>query len=689
MKPRLRDALYFAPVPEGAFLLGHRGPVSFTGASIYAWVTRLAPHLDGQSTLEELTAGQPPERAAMVRRVVTALREQGLIVDADADRPHELTPAEAERFAAELSVIGAFSDAAAIGLRRYLDSRILVVGAGHGVAALAEALLRSGARQVRVAAAHAPTDATERERLAEAVRRRDPEQRCEVVDGAGHPPEALVADTDVVLRIADAPASDRRLARACADAGLPVLQAVVCGEEAWLGPVGGDNGPMPWEAAWRRLRDVPAGGKQLTDVTATLVTSRLAQETFRRLTGATATTARPSLIRIDLLTLDSKSHPFLPHPFARAARCATAGEFLETVARLRQAPRLEEEEFSRSVMACIDGRLGVLGEVTERGFAQLPLRVAEVTVAAPAIRSGPVAPLLTLTVAGPDAATTRLRAALRGLAAYCCRLVDPRRLISAKDETPLLTGPADDGSALDMALEDLAAGRLSGRVWGLRLPDGAPCPVDVSAAFPALFHPTSPQSLDEGRDPVPPGVAAGYDWDEAIEAALLDHCLRRTLAEVTTAESPYPELAIDDITPDAIGARYRAMLDTVGETPTVYDVTGSTGVPTLAFCVGARTVAYACARNPADALREGWERVLLAYQSRVHEQPEYAPPPVPPLAPRLRGRRASPPPAPVDADGLVAALRVGGAVPVVIPLDHDPEVSRILPHVVCVVLTHG
>lgn len=651
MRPRLRDDVYLAPLPEGAFLLSHRGPVVFSGASIHAWIARLVPHLDGRSTLEALTSGQPPERAAMVHRVVAALREQGLVVDADADRPHELSPAEAERFAAELAVVGALSDAPAAGLRRYLDSRVLLVGAGRGVAALAEAMEQSGPR------------------------------RCDVLEVAGALPAERIAEADVVLRIAegDAPASDRPLDRACADAGVPMLQAVVCGEEAWLGPVGGDA-PVPWEAAWRRLRSAPPQGGPLTDVTATLVASRLAQEAFRRVTGVAAGSARPSLIRIDLQTLGSERHGFLPHPFTRAARCATAGEFLEAVEGIRRAPRLEEEELSRRVMACIDGRLGVLGEVTERGFVQMPLRVAEVTVANPV---GP-APAFTLIAAGPDAATARRRAALRGLAAYGCRQVDPRRLLARGDGTPLLAGPAaTDGAALDRAWVDLAAGRLSAQVWGLRLHDGAPRPVDVAAAFPALIRPGA------GWGPVPSGVAAGYDWGEAIEAALLDHCLGRALAEVTTAGPPYPELAVDSVALDPIGARYRAMLETVGERPTVYDVTGSLGVPALAFCVGPRTVAYACALHAADALREGWERVLLAYQAREHDQPEYAPPEVPPLAAPRRGDRTGPPPAPVEADGLVAALRAGGAVPVAVPLDHDPEVSRILPAMACVVLTDG
>jgi hypothetical protein len=57
----LREDAYYAPSPNdtGAVILTHQGRVSLTGPSIYQWIDRLAPFLNGQNSLPELTAALP------------------------------------------------------------------------------------------------------------------------------------------------------------------------------------------------------------------------------------------------------------------------------------------------------------------------------------------------------------------------------------------------------------------------------------------------------------------------------------------------------------------------------------------------------------------------------------------------------------------------------------------------------
>ena len=48
---KLRDDAYYAPTSEGICILTNSGEVVLTGPSIFQWVDRLVPYLDGSHTL--------------------------------------------------------------------------------------------------------------------------------------------------------------------------------------------------------------------------------------------------------------------------------------------------------------------------------------------------------------------------------------------------------------------------------------------------------------------------------------------------------------------------------------------------------------------------------------------------------------------------------------------------------------
>ena len=69
-------------------------------------------------------------------------------------------------------------------------------------------------------------------------------------------------------------------------------------------------------------------------------------------------------------------------------------------------------------------------------------------------------------------------------------------------------------------------------------------------------------------------------------------------------------------------------------------------------------------------------------QSAAEDQPIYAPAPVA-RQPRCSGARRTP----AQRGTIVDALRRAGRAVTVVLLDHDPEVSRIMPNLVAVVVT--
>jgi hypothetical protein len=512
--------VYFVPTPDGVCFVTPRGTEVFTGRSIHAWVERLAPYLDGHRTVDELTAGLTGERRAMVADTVCALLAKGLCTDLDARVPDSLPPWEIERYAAEIGYLEQFVDSPAAAFQRYRESRFVVVGSGVLGAALVGALARTGVTATRAG--------------------------DEVSD-------ALLADAEVVLHASDRPMLARalRLDRKCLRHKAILLHATVLDDEVWLGPTGGD-----WQSAWRRLQDTGARApfvdcphatvsRYLTGPAATVVANQMVLMALRRVSGVDdAWTMR----RIDLTTLESTDHRFRPHPLAAPP---VPGRSMPSAA-------VDPGDFDRRAARLLDGRLGIVTQLAEADLVQVPLCVATVRVAG---RGGPA----TITAAGPDFRTARLRAALRAAAHYAHTCVDLRR------------GPD---------------------VPGYALPDGTVRPVPAALAF------------GSGRAT---GLAAGYTWAEAVGTGVLAHCRALTLAERV---APRPV----DLPPDP----YRRPVELAGIPVEVHDITGTLGVPTFSFRVDGRTVACTTAVSRADAIHAGLELTLLDHQTGAHHQPESA-----------------------------------------------------------------
>lgn len=433
------------------------------------------------------------------------------------------------------------------------------------------------------------------------------------------------------------PEQVRQVERDCAEAGTLLAQVAVGADgEVWLAPAGDAASPR-WSAALPRLRPgTPLVGADLSGSPAaqTLVAARLVQGAFRVLTGVAAAAAPDRLIRVDPGTLVSAEHRFLPHPLAQPAAAPTEAEFRARVAALAGGERLTEEAVSQRVAGCVDDRFGIL-TLREHDWTQSPLHVTHATVHGG--RAG-----IDEIGEGFTYRSARVRAAMRGLARYGALAVDPRRL----------TG----GSALGYEIADPHRVRL----------------VPAELAFPPGYA---------------PGLAAGFDWQEAVRDGLLGCCLRLTLAELEDAATPYPRLDLAAVEMDPDGVRCRDLIAAAGEQPEVYDITGTLGVPCIACCLGPDTVTTTAGLTAAAAVAAGLLAALRTVQARLSGQPAFAPLPGPALPPQLRGSAGSLPDVDEwDSERLARRLRQTGREPVAVPLDHDPSVAELMPYLVHVVL---
>jgi putative thiazole-containing bacteriocin maturation protein len=665
-------------VPDGVFVLSSQASRGIKGQQIAQWLDRLAPYLDGSNTIDELVTSLSADKQQMVRTLIAFLARNGYVKDATKDEPHSLSADEQRVYEPEISYIDYFADSAAHRFQRYRESSIVVIGSGLTLAALVRALLQAGLRRVHViTTGECPADMT---LLIEDIRLtcvRDPFQEivhhvfeegeyaalADVLDGAG-----------MVLHVADRPMIGRALAlqRLCGERQHVLLQGVVVDGCAWLGPVASSQEGPGWEDAWRRLQanlpgeggssayafaDAPASapGPFLAGPTAAIVGNHLGFTCFKHVAGVE--TATEHLTRIDLETLRTTTHRFAAHPLARPAGPEDDLEFLARMCALRDGVPVDEDTFSQRAAECFDERLGLFTTLGEGHLTQLPLCVAQVVVSNPVdlidISSGhPYA-----VGVGDDFVSARRRATQRAFEIYASIMVDRRRFL-----------PADDMAASNPAAHET--------LWGFDLLDAKPRRIDAGLAFPSTTRAASPSTR-------PVGLTSGFDWTQAVTRGLLDHCTALTAAEARRCHVPFAAVDLSTQPLDEKGLRYQGILDSVGVPVSVYDITGSLGVPAYAFCVGAETVAYMAGPGCASAIAEGLELVLLSYQAKVNMQAQYAPPPVADLPPSLRGPISSQPGGRHDLDlqwrSLAEALASSGHRPVIVPLDHDPAVSRILP----------
>jgi putative thiazole-containing bacteriocin maturation protein len=693
VRPKLRGDTKYVPTPDGVYLENNHRVLRIPGKQVYQWVDRLAPYLDGNRSVVELTEGLSADRVDMVDQLVDMLAAAGFVKDVETDESHTLSPAETDAFAPEIAFIDYFCDSAAARFQTFRHIPVAAVGSGQTLTALVAANLAVGLRNVNVMITDEfPTDLDRWHQRLETARERDPDQALTVQMGTGWDGDeeavrAVLAPFKAVVHVCDRPMLARAamLDRVCRQDAKVLVQAVIVGDQAWIGPLIGpdDEQARGWESAWRRLQATRTGpaaerrrfaftddplapiSEYLTSSTAALVANHASFEVFKYLTGVLMPETRGRLLQVDLKTLRTTAHRFLPHPTCLpvAAVAAPSPEALaETIDRLAGGEPTDEQAFSQQVCDCFDDELGLFTFLGEGEFQQLPLNVCRVTISNPALLPEPDGSLTAIGL-GADMGMARRKAAQRACELYAASVVDVRRLVY------------DPGQGL--------------RVWGYDLTEQRPKLVAATSIFPTLRG-LAP-SLDSA-----PWLASGFSWAEAVATALASVCQQLTVAECNLDGEPFPLVDLDAGVLDEQGARYAQILRTWKVPVAVYDVTGTLQIPSFTFCVGNQTVAYRTGVDVCDALRYGLEQTVAYEQAWANHQPDYAPPDVADLPRRVRGTRLTVPQATSQPSGsgdwtrqqhrLCDALARRGRRVVAVPLDHDPAVTDVLPYIVNLVV---
>ncbi|RDI66466.1 hypothetical protein [Nocardia pseudobrasiliensis] len=376
---------------------------------------------------------------------------------------------------------------------------------------------------------------------------------------------------------------------------------------------------------------------------------------------------RREAVRFDPDTLESSVvKTTTDHPFAAPAATCSADEFGARIVELARSPRLTEAEFSARAAGFRGEWTGLFTDPDESDFAQIPLRVCRATVSDPVgllrLRGEPRPEVVGW---GGDFAFARYRAVEQALATYASIMVDPARL---------QTNSVRDSDAAGRAatLRALLTGAVRGHTHAYRLDDAAVLMVDATTAFPVLAAAT-PYRL-------PPGVAFGYSWDDAVCRGILGQCREIALRGLRTGES----VATRVRPPRGSATESATLARLFGAELELWQVRSVPAVPAAACTIGGRLVSCTSGLTFDDAATAALETALLRCQSMAEQRPEYAPRVPEDIV--VGGIAAEVHEAePMDLAVLTSMWARAGRRPVVVPLDHDPRLSAALPYLVHVV----
>jgi hypothetical protein len=575
-QPKMRADSFFIPGPDGTYFHNARGWYKLTSKIPYGLVERVVPFLDGTRSVDAITQTLSEAQRKAVNYVLQELSDHGFVRDALGDA-RVLEDSVLKQYEPEIAFLETMIERPRERFAHFREARILIDAPTLFETTL-PALWSLGLRVGAVVG----VDSAAVGRLVQTRQRVDATQQAEVVASLE---TVSLGGFDLVLQIAADLHRAKRLAEYCAAADVPLVQVILFEDFAWV-QLPGLEERLPlsfWARSGLEAIRVGADGLAWQGSRGAIVSNLAAQHAFRYLSQTAS--QKPVAFYFERFSLESTKHRFALHMSERVVGPRSLEEAALEFAALRVLPPVIETDFSKRAAALIDPRLGVLLELDEHDFAQIPLNVAE---AKARDARHDVALELRAHGVGTDFTTPRLQATQRAFELYAATAFDVRRF-------------SKRGARLEL--------------WALDLITDQPRLIPAELAFATLQGATPQRDM--------PGLASGFDWNEAVLTALTRLLLQQTKTRALTESLEFAPLELKTILSDPQALRYQRMFEELGLEVRVGLLRSDSPITQVLVAVSGQPIALAAHADPQLAIRDALELTLQHQQSVMHQQSAY------------------------------------------------------------------
>lgn len=567
VRPRLRHDVLFADMGDGVLFRNTDNGFIVKGRSAYRFAAALAPHLNGQHTVAEMTAGLGDAQQAMMTDFVRALLDKGFVRDSRPARPVELPEPVRARFHPQINYVEHYADDAAHRFAQFRAADVLVLGGGPISTAAALSLVRNGMQAVHLTTATAAADLTAAaaELAGDGC---DAEVRLVARERLGAPE---LAAYDLVVAPAEqvGAAELLRLRALLAAPGPVLLPAATVGGLAVVGPLTRAGSAPCWTCALLRLganldpravaalwHDVALPGPapstpEPSAPLAAMLGNLLGYEAFRVLTGCMPAETDGAVVIQDLESLETSREKLLPHPGcpgcrdaqdATAVTAATAGDV--TTAGVPgsadedpDAPESLRQETERA-LELVAAHVGIVSGFDDTGLEQSPLKVTRLRLG-PADHPGSAPRVIV-------AADLHYVPRARTRATHAAALAYVGQVAHVPAAAPTAVTPPGNGlpavpheQLLTWTGRPAGEGRAGSWVTAVSERSGRKHLVPAAAVFPF-----SRANADLLAEPTAAGNGAGATVADAVREGILSALAYAALRDAASGRTPVPVIQL-------------------------------------------------------------------------------------------------------------------------------------------------
>jgi putative thiazole-containing bacteriocin maturation protein len=405
------------------------------GKTIYQWIEKLLPMLNGEQTMGDLTEGLTELYRDRVYEIGETLYKNGFVYDVSKDIPHQLNRHVLEKYASQIEFIENFVGSGAYHFQEYRQAKVLAVGSGPFLISLVSALMESGLPKLNVMVTDMfPTNRLRLKEIVQNARKIDSDVEMDEVPyhnraGKNFWKQAIQPFDWILYVSQDGNVNElRNLNQVCQEEKKAFLPAICLEKVGFSGPLTHPESEGCFESAWRRIHQplIEAGAEpqSFSSTSGAILANVSVFEFFKRATGIAGSILSNQIYLLNLETMEGDWLSFIPHPSVTSK--SDTPELVEDLdVRLNQeSDRNEQKELLLDYFSRLTSEeIGIFHTWEERNLPQLPLSQCYVQAVDP-MSDGPAELLPEVVCSGLTHDEARRNAGLKGIEMYVLKMIN-------------------------------------------------------------------------------------------------------------------------------------------------------------------------------------------------------------------------------------------------------------------------